>query len=70
VASSTISSAVTIRFEPLLLMANYSKNRKAEFSQELYCNCSRRRLELGEVRRCRIGSKKTREARKRDRREV
>ena len=53
-----------------MLMANYSKNKKAESSRELLCNCNERKLDFGKVRRCKRGSKKTREVRKRDKREI
>ena len=65
-----MSSTVTIRSAPLLLMANYSKNKKAESSQELHCNYNRRRLELRGVSRCRRDSEKTRKVGKRDRKKV
>jgi len=51
-------------------MANYSKNKKAKSSQELYHNCNRRKLELKKVRKYRRDSEKTKEVRKKDRREV
>jgi len=50
-------------------MANYSKNKKIVFLQELHCKGNRRKLELREVRRCRRDSKKAREVGKRGRRE-
>jgi len=51
-------------------MANYSKNKKAKSSQELYYNCNRRKLELRKVRKYRRDSEKIREVRNKDRREV
>jgi len=51
-------------------MANYRKNKKAKSSQELYYNCNRRKLEVRKVRKYRRDSEKTREVKKKDRREV
>jgi len=69
VAGSSILIIVTIRSEPSLLIANYSKNWKNESSQRWHCKCNRRRLELREVRRCRRDSRKARGVKKRGRRE-
>jgi len=52
-----------------VLIANYSKNRENEFLQGLYCKCNRRQLELRKAKRCRRDSGKTKEVRKRGKRE-
>jgi len=70
VASDAISSAVTIRARPSLLMANYSMIKKDRPSQEQHHNHNRRKLELREVRRHRRDSRETREDRERGREEV
>jgi len=58
---------VTIRFEPSSQMANYSKIKEDESSQEQHCNHSRRRLEFRKARRCRRDIEETREDREKDR---